>query len=127
MGPALDVFLQPGQAVSMSLNYSCLLDVMRKGMQEDQRCAAKGVALAAAKPRLLPLLSAHLSFTEIAQELFLPNTSSRRRTRSTASWVSPHGPRQSHALLSWGSSPGEDRAFIPSGRWNPPRSHVDWC
>jgi hypothetical protein len=40
-------------------------------MQEDQRCAAKGVGLAAAEPRPLSLLSTHLSFTQIAQELFL--------------------------------------------------------
>jgi hypothetical protein len=70
----------------MSLNFSCLLGVMRKGMQEDQRCAAKGVALAAAEPRLLSLLSTHLWSTEIAQELFLcAAPSSRRRTRSTGS------------------------------------------
>jgi hypothetical protein len=35
----------------MSLNYSCLLGVIRKGMQEDQRRAAKGAALGAAEPR----------------------------------------------------------------------------
>jgi hypothetical protein len=40
-------------------------------MQEDQRCAAKGLALAAAEPRLLSLLSTHLWFTEIAQKLSL--------------------------------------------------------
>jgi len=40
-------------------------------MQEDQRCAAKGLALAAAEPRLLSLLSTHLWLTEIAQKLSL--------------------------------------------------------
>jgi hypothetical protein len=36
---------------SRSLNYSCLLNVIGKRMQDDQRYAAKGVALGAAEPR----------------------------------------------------------------------------
>jgi hypothetical protein len=35
----------------MWVNYSCLLGVIRRGMQEDQRCAAKGATLGAAEPR----------------------------------------------------------------------------
>ena len=46
-----------------------------------------GQALTGAELRLLPLLSTDLSFPEIAGELSLPATpSSRRRSRSTASW-----------------------------------------
>jgi hypothetical protein len=73
-------------------------------------------ALTAAELRLLPLLSTHLSFPEIAGNCSCPATrSSRRRTRSTASWVSPHAARQSRALLSWGSSQGDDPLFVPLG------------
>jgi DNA-binding NarL/FixJ family response regulator len=51
-------------------------------------------ALTAAELRLLPLLSTHLSFPEIAGELFLSrHTIKTGRTRSTASWAPPPAAR----------------------------------
>jgi hypothetical protein len=67
-------------------------------------------ALTVAELRLLPLLSTHLSLPEIAEQMLLsPTPSSRKRPRSTASWASPPAARRSHAPLSWGCSPGNDR------------------
>jgi hypothetical protein len=69
----------------------------------DQLAAERGSntpgasALTAAELRLLPMLCTHLSFPEIAAEMFLSVApSSRRRSRSTASW--PPLPRWRHPL-----------------------------
>jgi hypothetical protein len=72
-------------------------------------------ALTAAELRLLPMLATHLSFPEIAAEMFLSLTpSGRRRCRSTGPWGPPHGTRSSRGLVSWGSWKGDGPSLMPS-------------
>ena len=100
---------------------------LRARLSEERGPSAPGASsLTAAELRLLPMLATHLSFPEIAAELFLSRTpSSRRRCRSTGSWAPPHAARRSPGPVSWGSWRGDDRSFTPSGdgltpgmRWN---------
>jgi LuxR family maltose regulon positive regulatory protein len=70
-------------------------------------------ALTAAELRLLPLLPTHLSFPEIATELFL-SRNTIRRTRSTASSAPPPAARPSTGPASWGSWTADGR-FTRSG------------
>ena len=90
---------------------------LRARLSMERGSSAPGAsALTAAELRLLPMLSTHLSFPEIAGELFLSRTpSSRRLSRSTASCVPHHAARRSPGPVSWGSWRGDDRSFMPSG------------
>ena len=71
---------------------------LRARLSEERGPSAPGASsLTAAELRLLPLLATHLSFPEIAAELFL---SPQHRqvagdTRSTGSWAPPHAARRS--------------------------------
>ena len=84
--------------------------------QERGSSVPRASALTAAELRLLPLLSTHLSFPEIAAQIFLsPTPSSRRRTRSTGSWAPPPAARRSPGPVSWGSWRVAIRFLIPLG------------
>jgi LuxR family transcriptional regulator, maltose regulon positive regulatory protein len=64
---------------------------LRVRLSADRRPGSPGASSLTAAELRLPLLATHLSFAEIAADLFLsPNTSNRRPCRSTASSGSPH-------------------------------------
>ena len=90
-------------------------EALRVQLAKERGSSVPGAsALSAAELRLLPLLTTHLSFPEIAGEMFL----SRHTIKSEANSIYrklgvSHAARRSHALLSWGSSRGDDPAFHP--------------
>jgi DNA-binding CsgD family transcriptional regulator len=91
--------------------------VLRARLSQDRGSSAPGAsALTAAELRLLPLLSTHLSFPEIAGEMFL----SRNTIKSQAISIyrklgAPPAARRSPGPVSWGSWRGDDPVFHPVG------------
>ena len=74
---------------------------LRTRLSEERGPSVPGPsALTAAELRILPLLATHLSYPEIATELFLSKHTikSQAHTRCTASWEPPHAARQSPGL-----------------------------
>jgi ATP/maltotriose-dependent transcriptional regulator MalT len=85
-------------------------------------------ALTAAELRLLPLLSTHLSFPQIAGELFLSRFTVKSQAMSIyrklgACSRSQAVTRSRELGLLEGMT---TRSFIPSGRWNSPPPEMDW-
>ena len=70
---------------------------LRARLAKERGSSASGTsALTAAELRLLPMLSTHLSFPEIAAELFLSgNTIKSQAIRSTGSWAPSCAARRS--------------------------------
>ena len=78
-------------------------EALRAQLSRQRGSSAPGASsLTAAELRLLPLLSTHLSFPEIGEELFLSrNTIKSQAYRSTASWAPPPAARRSPRRASW--------------------------
>jgi hypothetical protein len=77
-------------------------------------------SLTAAELRLLPMLSTHLSFAEIAAEIFLSrHTLVRRRCRSTGNWGPAHGARPSRGPASWDCWRDDAPLFMRSAGMTP--------
>ena len=103
---------------------------LRARLAKERGPSAPGAsALTAAELRLLPLLSTHLSFPEIAAEMFL----SRNTIKSQAILDLPEAGRlltqPGGRPVPRAGAPGglTIRSFTPSGGWNSPRHEVEWC
>ena len=82
----------------------------------DERDASYPAAssLTTAELRVLPLLATHLSFPEIADQLFLsPNTVKSQAMSIYGSWRHPHAARRSPIPVNWGSWRGDGQAPSP--------------
>ena len=104
-------------------------EALRARLSRERGSSVPGAsALTAAELRLLPLLSTHLSFPEIAEELFLSRHTIKSQAKSIYRKLGASSRSQAVARSrELGLLEGDGRAFIPSGRWNPPRCHMDWC
>jgi hypothetical protein len=84
-------------------------------------------ALTGAGLRLLPMLSAHLSFARSPRNVPSRHTVKSQRCSSTPSWAPARGGRAVARSLGWCSWRGDKPSFIPSGEWHSPRHRVEWC
>ena len=85
-------------------------------------------ALTAAELRLLPMLSTHLRFPEIAGEMFLSRHTIRSQANSLYRKLGASSrTRRSPWPASWVSWTADHPSFMQTRRWSSSRHEVKWC